>query len=73
MKARLAEKDVALEKRDDEIRVLTRTILEMKDSIHELQMRLAKDEQRGILGCAYRNDSCTLQQRRRTDEPISGT
>jgi predicted RNase H-like nuclease (RuvC/YqgF family) len=72
MKARLAEKDVAIEKRDDEIRALTRVILEMKDSVHTLEMRLAKDEQRGLLGCAFRNESCEMK-RRSTDEPFSGT
>lgn len=44
MKERLAVKDRVIEARDGEIRSLTRTILEMKDQLHALELRLSRDE-----------------------------
>ena len=44
MKKRLEEKDKLIEERDKEIRELTRVILQMKDRIHALELRLARDE-----------------------------
>jgi hypothetical protein len=45
MKTRIDEKDRVIVQREDEIRVLTRNILDMKDRLHTLEMRLARDEQ----------------------------
>lgn len=45
MKGRLDEKDRTISERDDEIRTLMRSVLEMKDRIHLLEMRLSRDEQ----------------------------
>ena len=46
MKTRIDDKDKIIVQREEEIRVLTRNILEMKDRLHILEMRLAHDEQR---------------------------
>jgi predicted RNase H-like nuclease (RuvC/YqgF family) len=46
MKGRLDEKDLIIEARDTEIRQLTRGILDMKDRIHALELRLLQDEKR---------------------------
>lgn len=54
MKDRLNEKDRVIEARDAEIRTLTRTILQMKDQLHALEIRLNKDEQEGCMACKYR-------------------
>lgn len=44
MRKRLEEKDAALLERELENRSLTRTILDMKDKIHKLELRLTRDE-----------------------------
>lgn len=46
MEAKLIEKETKLEQRDIENRSLVATILEMKDRIHSLELRLADDENR---------------------------
>jgi predicted RNase H-like nuclease (RuvC/YqgF family) len=46
MKTRLEDKDKAIQERDTEIRSLTRTILEMKDRLHSLELRLQQDEKK---------------------------
>jgi predicted RNase H-like nuclease (RuvC/YqgF family) len=57
MKERLNEKDKVIESRDEEIRTLTRAILEMKDRIHALELRLVKDEQQFCHGCVLKETS----------------
>jgi predicted RNase H-like nuclease (RuvC/YqgF family) len=54
MKLRLDEKDRIIEVREQEIRSLTRSILEMKDRIHALEIRNVKSEQQQCLTCPYR-------------------
>lgn len=54
MKERLNEKDRIIESRETEIRSLTRSVLDMKDRIHALEMRLVKDEQKFCDGCRYK-------------------
>ena len=46
MKVRIDEKDRVIAQREDEIRGLTRNILDMKDRLHILEMRLTLDEHR---------------------------
>jgi len=53
MKSRLIEKDRIIEERDAEIRNLTRTILEMKDRLHALEIRIIKDELTFCNTCKY--------------------
>ena len=54
MKDRLNEKDKVIEARDIEIRSLTRSILDMKDRIHNLEMRTVKDEAQFCMDCKFR-------------------
>ena len=54
MKGRLDEKDRVIEERDNEIRALNRIILEMKDAIHNLEIRLMRDEQQFCAKCEFR-------------------
>lgn len=46
MKTRLDEKDKIISQREEEIRNLTHNILDMKDRIHSLELRLMRDEQK---------------------------
>lgn len=54
MKEKLNEKDEAIQERELEIRTLTQTILQMKDQLHALELRLYKDEQNFCVTCKYR-------------------
>jgi hypothetical protein len=60
MRDRLTEKDKKIDERDEELRELTRRMLEMKDSIHALEMRLANDEKSANIGCR-RFATCKLR------------
>ena len=54
MKDRLNEKDRIIEARDIEIRSLTRSVLEMKDRIHNLELRTVREEAQFCVDCKYR-------------------
>jgi predicted RNase H-like nuclease (RuvC/YqgF family) len=54
MKTRLNEKDAIIEQRNGEVRNLMRTILDMKDRLHALEMRLIQDEQQFCRDCAHK-------------------
>lgn len=52
MRQRLNAKDKIIEERDTEVRRLMALILDMKDRIHQLEVRIIKDEQLGLLQTA---------------------
>lgn len=56
MRNRLEDKDKAIQERDVEIRTLTRNILEMKDRLHQLELRLQQDEKKiaNCTTCVYK-------------------
>ena len=54
MKERLNEKDRIIEARDIEIRSLTHSVLEMKDRIHNLELRTVREEAQFCVDCKYR-------------------
>ena len=54
MKVRLNEKDKIIEAREVEIRALMRNILDMKDRIHALELRLQADEAKFCNDCEYK-------------------
>ena len=56
MRNRLEDKDKAIQERDVEIRTLTRNILEMKDRLHLLELRLQQDEKKiaDCTTCVYK-------------------
>lgn len=56
MKGRLDEKDRVIEAREAEIRQLTRSILDMKDRLHALELRLLQDEKKLCEHCAKENN-----------------
>lgn len=45
MKVKLDEKDRIIAERDSEVRGLMKEIIDLKDRIHQLEMRVAQDEQ----------------------------
>jgi predicted RNase H-like nuclease (RuvC/YqgF family) len=57
MKARLEEKDRIIEARDTDNRQLMQSIIALKDRIHELEMRLNRDEQKFCEGCIFKKEA----------------
>ena len=51
LKERLAQKDALIHERDVENKNLMHEILQLKDRIHHLELRLAQDEERFCQGC----------------------
>jgi predicted RNase H-like nuclease (RuvC/YqgF family) len=62
MKKRLDDKDLVITEREIEIRRLMTVIIEMKDQLHALELRVTRDEEKVCNGCVYR----------RNDPPLSG-
>lgn len=54
MKSKLDEKDVIIHERDQENRRLMLEILQLKDRLHHLELRLAEDERRFCQHCQHR-------------------
>ncbi len=59
LKDKLDRKDANIEKLSDENRQLLAEILHLKDRVHELELRLAKDDASWCLGCdRYGKEEC---------------
>lgn len=54
LKERLAQKDALIHERDIENKQLMHEILQLKDRIHHLELRLAQDEERFCKECQHR-------------------
>jgi predicted RNase H-like nuclease (RuvC/YqgF family) len=54
MKKRLDDKDLIITEREVEIRRLMTVIIEMKDQLHALELRVTRDEEKVCSGCIYR-------------------
>lgn len=54
LKKKLDEKDQIIAERDARISVLTNEVLQMKDRVHHLELRLAKDEREFCRNCSVK-------------------
>lgn len=48
LQAEVNDKDAIIAERNEDIRKLTRQIIELKDQVHELELRIARDERNGV-------------------------
>lgn len=53
MRLRLDEKDKLIKERDDEIRKLMHEVIDTKEKVHKLELRLQKDEAQFCKSCVY--------------------
>lgn len=54
LKKKLDEKDLIIAERDARISVLTNEVLQMKDRVHHLEMRMTKDEREFCRSCTVK-------------------
>ena len=54
LKKKLDEKDLIIAERDARISVLTNEVLQMKDRVHHLELRLAQDEREFCRSCTQK-------------------
>jgi len=56
LKKKLDQKDQVIAERDSRITKLLEDLMQMKDRVHNLEMRLRADEERFCDGCAFKKD-----------------